>query len=83
MSDLPPDAVQVDPDPNTPDPPQDDPPAAELDPEPQSLTGDGQQRVTVLAHTGCAGLSAGQRATIPRTSEVEFLLADGRLIDVG
>ncbi len=53
------------------------------EPEPQSLTGDGQERVTVLAHTGCAGLSAGQRATIPRTSEVEFLLADGRLIDVG
>ncbi len=58
-------------------------PAAEPEPEPQALTGDGQERVTVLAHTGCAGLSAGQRATIPRTSEVEFLLADGRLIDVG
>ncbi len=66
-----------------PEPVADDPPAAEPDPEPQSLTGDGQQRVTVLAHTGCAGLSAGQRATIARTSEVEFLLADGRLIDVG
>ncbi len=77
------DVSEVDPEPE-PDPVAEEPASeTEPDPEPQSLTGDGQERVTVLAHTGCAGLSAGQRATIPRTSEVEFLLADGRLIDVG
>lgn len=58
-------------------------PEPEPELEPQSLVGDGQERVTVLAHTGCAGLSAGQRATIARTGEVEILLADGRLIDIG
>ncbi len=73
------DVSEVDPEPE-PEPVAEEPLS---EPEPQSLTGDGQERVTVLAHTGCAGLSAGQRATILRTSEVEFLLADGRLIDVG
>ncbi len=77
------DVSEVDPEPE-PEPVAEEPaPDPEPIEGPQSLTGDGQERVTVLAHTGCAGLSAGQRATIPRTSEVEFLLADGRLIDVG